>query len=388
MLGLAKRNETVAVLFGGRSSEYEISLRSAAFILRSIPSPYRVIPVGITRDGRWLSLEGSFTSKDFTSVQAEDLAVMLEGGAPLNLGGLKAVETLFIPAPLEAVTQLPETTVRLLNLEANLYFPVLHGTNGEDGRLQSVFDLAEVAYVGPDHRTSAIGMDKSTAKRLAERAGIATVKWEEVRLIHFLEKKVEVLDGLVSRFQFPVFVKPNSLGSAIGVSKAVNRQELERALAHAFEFDEKALVEEQAVGTEVECAFLGTATHPRISAPGEIATADFYSYEEKYSSGSKAELFLPARLDDANAQRLRALALDVARALDLEGLSRIDFWSVEQGKTFLFNEVNTLPGMTSISMFPKLWDYEGISAGEWIRDVLDLAVARQRRRTAFKRMVE
>jgi D-alanine-D-alanine ligase len=382
MLGLSDRQETVAVIFGGRSSEHEVSLRSAAFVLKSIPSSMRVIPVGITYDGRWLSLEGSFTARDFKGVVAEDLAVMLEGGAPLSMGGSRPVETLFVPAPFAVANALPESTVRLINLEAGVFFPALHGPNGEDGRLQGLFDLAEVAYVGPDHTASANGMDKSVAKRLAERAGLPLLKWQEVSQAQFNDAPQEVLNRLIAAIPLPVFVKPNALGSAVGVSRAKTREELEQAIADALRFDERVLVEEEAHGTEVECAFLGTPLHPRISQPGEIAPEDFYSYEEKYSAESKASLFVPARLDSAAAQQVRALSIEVVRALQLEGMARIDFWWRASSRQFYFNEVNTLPGMTSISMFPKLWELEGLDGPTWIAEALVLAKERLRRRSA------
>jgi D-alanine-D-alanine ligase len=384
MLALTKRQETVAILFGGRSSEHEISLRSAAFVLRSVPKEWRIIPVGITHAGKWLSFEGSYTSEDFKDVEAEDLAVMLAEGAPLSMGGRRAVESLLVPAPFDVASSLPETSLRILNLEAGVYFPVLHGTNGEDGRLQAVCDLAEVAYVGPDQVTSAIGMDKSVTKRLAEHAGVPTLQWREVSMASFFERRDEVLDGLERDIGFPAFIKPNALGSAVGVSRARNREELIAALEKALSYDERALVEVEAHGTEVECAYLGTPEHSRISQPGEIAPEDFYSYDEKYSSNSPAALFVPARLDAAACQRVRTAALQVARALHIEGLCRIDFWWRSQSGEFFFNEVNTLPGMTSISMFPKLWDHEGLAAKTWIAQVLDLALVRLRRRLELR----
>lgn len=384
MLGIEKRHETVAVLFGGRSSEHEISLRSAAFVLRNIPLRWRIIPVGITLQGRWLSLEGTFTSAHFQNVEPEDLAVFLRGGGALALGGHKPVESLLVGAPYDVVTAMPETTLRLLNLEAGLFFPVLHGQNGEDGRLQGLFDLAEVAYAGPDLITSAMGMDKSVAKRLAEHAGIPTLKWREVSLVAFREQREDVLTRIEQDIGLPAFVKPNALGSAVGVGRAKNRAELADALELAFRFDERALVEVEARGTEVECAYLGSPEHPRISQPGEIAPKDFYSYEEKYSADSQAELFVPARLDAKVSQDIRQAAVQVARALHIEGLARIDFWWRAATREFFFNEVNTLPGMTSISMFPKLWDLDGVTGAAWLDKTLNLASERQRRRLELR----
>ncbi len=380
MLGAHSREETVAVVFGGRSSEHEISLRSAAFVLKNIPAPYRVIPVGIDRMGAWKSLEGSVLSSDLKNVEAEDLAVFLEGGKPLNMGGERAVDSIFLPAPIEALSRLPESAVRILNLESGLFFPVLHGPNGEDGRIQSLFDLAEVAYVGPDHTTSALGMDKSATRRLAEAAGLPTLRWKEVEQNAFIEQKKETLEELCGALTFPVFVKPNALGSAVGVSRAQTATELEAALENAFRYDERALVEEAANGTEVECAYMGALGAARVSQPGEIAPEDFYTYDEKYASDSPAKLFVPARLNTQQSQELRSQCLKVARALHIEGLCRIDFWWREKTGEAFFNEVNTLPGMTSISMFPKLWEHEGLTAERWIAESLQWGLTRKARR--------
>lgn len=380
MLGASRREETVAVLFGGRSSEHEISLRSAATVLKNMPPQYHVIPVGIDRAGLWWSLEGSLTAEELRGVQAEDLKRFLEGGKPMIPGGGSGVETVFLPIPHPALLGMSESSQRVINLEAGNYLPVLHGPNGEDGRIQALCDLAEVAYIGPDHTTSAVGMDKSMTRRLVEHAGLPTLKWLEIAEEAWCEDPEGVLRRVEENIGFPAFVKPNALGSAVGVSRALDRESLQTAFATAFRFDERALVEEPAEATEVECAYLGNPHRPRVSIPGEIAPQDFYSYDEKYGDESGAQLFVPARLSEMQTQHVRALACRVAQALNIEGLSRIDFWWRATTEEFFFNEVNTLPGFTSISMFPKLWEQEGLSIERWLTEALETARRRQQRR--------
>jgi D-alanine-D-alanine ligase len=379
MLLAHDREKTVAVLFGGRSSEHEISLRSACFVLRNVPRPWRIIPVAIDRDGLCLSLEGTFTAEDFSTVTPEDLAMLVRREIPRGLRAGAVVESLVLPARREVIENMPEYPLRILNLEAGVFFPVLHGPNGEDGRLQGLFELAEVAYVGCDVRASVLGIDKHIQKRLASEAGINVARYEAVAHEEWGESRARVVERVKSRIGFPCFVKPNALGSAVGCGRAKDEAELGQLLDAALTYDDKALVEEPMTGTEVECAFLGTAVNPRITIAGEIAPADFYSYEAKYLSEDGAAQYLPARLEEARMQELRALAARVATTLGLDGLCRIDFWNATGGPhagTFVFNEVNTLPGLTSISMFPKLWEHDGVDGPSWIAELLERALIR------------
>lgn len=388
---IADRNfeKTVAVLFGGRSSEHEISLRSALFILKNISEKYGIIPVAINKNGMFFSLEGVLKSKDFSNVTVEDLAIIVEGEVPSSLAGRKNLKSLLLPyikneiqkaSPqffYSAASQQDE--YRILNLDASCIFPVLHGQNGEDGRLQGLFELAEIAYVGCDLRSSVVGIDKDIQKRLVREAHILIAKYEVVEIEGFETDKENTFVRIEKSIGYPCFIKPNALGSAVGTGRAKNRLELERLLKEALAFDQKALVEEPMVGTEVECAFLGTAYAPRITLAGEIAAKDFYSYEEKYTSSSEAELFIPARLTPDRMQELRELALKVAKITGISGLCRIDFWNCKKTDKFIFNEINTLPGLTSISMFPKLWEYEGVIGKQWIDEVIEGAYFRKRR---------
>lgn len=383
MLGHRDSENTVGVIFGGRSSEHEISLRSAIYILKQMPTHYRIVPIGLRRDGSCVSLEGTFSSQDFAQAEPADLADMLAHRRPGFLPKTNLVESLILPFRSETLSQLPEYQVRLLNLECGVFFPVLHGPNGEDGRLQGVFEMAEVAYVGCDTRASVIGIDKHLQKLVAQQCGIDVVNYELVELEDWQSQASRIIERVRNSIGFPCFVKPNSLGSAIGVNRAKDEGELTRCINDALAFDEKVLVEEPMYGTEVECAFLGTGVAPKISTAGEIAPKDFYSYEAKYQAADGADLFIPARIDSARMEELRNYAASIARAFSLHGLSRIDFWNCSKTGRFIFNEVNTLPGLTSISMFPKLWEHQGITGPEWI-DML-LASAKTRRTQSLKR---
>jgi D-alanine-D-alanine ligase len=386
--------KTVAVLFGGRSSEHEISLRSALFILKNIPEKYGIIPVAINRDGMFFSLEGVFESGDFSNATVEDLAIIVEGGVPSSFEGKRNLKSLLLPYIKGEIqkdfpqfyysTFSQQSKYRILNLEASCFFPVLHGQNGEDGRLQGLFELAEIAYVGCDIRSSVVGIDKDIQKRLAHEAGVLVAKYEVVEYEGFESDKEGSLIHIEKSIGYPCFIKPNALGSAVGTGRAKNRPELEKLLKEALSFDQKVLIEEPMVGTEVECAFLGTSYAPRVTLAGEIAAKDFYSYEEKYASNSEAELFIPARLSSERMQELCDLAKKMAKITGVSGLCRIDFWNCKKTNRFVFNEINTLPGLTSISMFPKLWEYEGILGKQWIEEVIEGAYLRKRRMDKYQ----
>ncbi|MES2613883.1 MAG: D-alanine--D-alanine ligase family protein [Bdellovibrionota bacterium] len=370
---------TVAVLFGGRSSEHEISLRSAVFILKNIPEKYRIIPVGIARDSSFHSLSGTFSRDDFQNITTQNLSEIIAGLVPKQFNDRNNLPSIFLPARLETLSSncVQNNFFRVLNCEASCVFPVLHGPNGEDGRFQGLFELAEIAYVGCDMRSTVVGIDKDIQKRLALQAGISVAKYEVVELEELQENEDAVVKRIESSLGYPCFVKPNSMGSAVGTNKVKNQTDLKKALKEATAFDTKALVEELLVGTEVECAFLGTPTHPRITCAGEIAPKEFYSYEEKYADNSEASQYIPARLSDERMQELKKLAIQVAKTMGIVGFSRIDFWNIPQEEKFIFNEYNTIPGLTSISMFPKLWEHEGVNGEIWIAELVDAAYQRK-----------
>lgn len=379
MIGFRDADNTVAVLFGGRSSEHEISCRSAVFILKNMPEAYRIIPVGISREGDLISLDGTFTAADFAPCTPSDLIDLCAGKPPRFLAKATCARSVLLPTRVSVLRTFPESPVRVLNLEAGVFFPVLHGPNGEDGRLQGVFELAEVPYVGCDIRASVLGIDKAVQKILAREAGVPVARFEQIDAEEWEESPARLVDRVRSSIGFPCFVKPNALGSAVGVNRATSESELVAHINAALRFDEKALVEEPMVGTEVECAFLGTGVNPRITVAGEIAAKDFYSYDAKYIDDDGAAQFIPARLEPQRMQELRSLAARLARVFSLSGLCRIDFWNCHKTGRFVFNEINTLPGLTSISMFPKLWEHEGIQGRVWIEELIVRSKLRQKR---------
>jgi len=366
---------TVGILFGGRSSEHEISLRSALYVLKSLPSKYKIIPIGISQTGEMHSLSGNFNSQDFKSYTIDDLFSIVAGKIPKNGNISKNYPSILYPVPQSTLNILnkPDSNLRNLNIEVDCLFPVLHGTNGEDGRLQGLFELADIPYIGCDQVSSVIGMDKDIQKRLVREAGIATANYISVTYNEFQSIFSEISNKIESSIGYPCCIKPNSLGSTIGVSKVHKFNELKPAFIEAFKYDCKVLAEEWIQGTEIECAFLGDANNPRISTPGEICTENFYSYNEKYSTESMATLFVPARLNEKRISILQDQARKIAAILGLRGFARLDFWNIETENKFIFSEVNSIPGLTSISMFPKLWEYDGVSAQMWLEELIENA---------------
>ena len=376
--------QSVAVLFGGRSSEHEISLRSAVYVLKNIPAYLRIIPVGISKSGEFFSPEGHFYSKDFAHINEIDLSEICEGKTPVALGKTVTVTSVLLPLPRAVIEPCVTSGARVLNAEVDLVFPVLHGANGEDGRLQGLLEMAEIPYVGCDLRASAIGIDKNIQKIMAAHSGIDVARYVMIEDEEWFNDANSCLESVAKKIGFPCFVKPNALGSAVGVNRAQNAAELRTYIGAALRFDEKVLVEEPMSGTEVECAFLGTGVNPKISVAGEIVPKDFYSYEAKYINADGAELRLPAKLSAEAMALLQQKCRILAKVFGLGGLCRIDFWNCARTGRFVFNEVNTLPGLTSISMFPKLWELESVGAQQWIVEVIDHAAKRHQKRASLQ----
>ena len=351
--GLAEKLR-IAVLFGGRSGEHEVSIRSAASVIGALDrARYEVIPVGITPEGRWLP--------------PADSRAMLPAPARYDL----AVET--------AVTLSREPTT---TAGVDVVFPVLHGTFGEDGTVQGLLELADVAYVGSGVLGSACGMDKDVMKRLFRERGLPTV--EHVAL---LRSQIESRFGEIERrFAYPVFVKPANLGSSVGVSRASNADELRAALREAAAYDRKIVVERGVDAREIEVSVLGN-DEPEASVPGEIVpTAGFYDYDAKYVNDS-AKLEIPAVLTEEQVAEARRLAVAGFQAVEAAGLARVDLFLERETGKFLLNEVNTMPGFTSISMYPKLWEAGGLAYPKLLDRLVELALERQaeKRATRFGR---
>ncbi len=379
----------VGILFGGRSGEHEVSLLSAASVLNAIDKKkYEVVPIGITKDGRWLTVE-----------HAENLLtgkLMLE---PRNLraGDPEMTSPAAVLARGEAVVVPPEPVHRHTGLmpfqtdsgtmrrasdraiNVDVIFPVLHGTFGEDGTIQGLLELADIPYVGAGVLGSAAGMDKDIMKSLFIAAGLPIVKHVTI-LRSAWEAEPKKIEKQVGKLKYPVFVKPANLGSSVGISKAHNRKELGPAIEEAAKFDRKIVIEQGVGGNkgkarEIECSVLGN-DDAAASVPGEIVPGkEFYDYTAKYvDEGS--QLIIPAKLTKAETKKVQALAVAAFKAVDCSGLARVDFLMDPKTRKIYLNEINTMPGFTSISMYPKLWAASGLAYADLIDRLIQLGIER------------
>jgi D-alanine-D-alanine ligase len=348
----------LVVLFGGRSAEHEVSCISALHVLRAAdPHRFDIVPIGITRDGRW--------------VDSGDSMAALSGAAAAlpSPDDIDASELDPLPAIVPAERDASEVVV----------FPLVHGPMGEDGTVQGLLELAAVPYVGAGVLGSALCMDKSAAKDVLDAHGLPQAKWLMAR-----EQAVDhgFANRVVDELGLPVFVKPANLGSSVGVTKAHDYEELRDALAEALRYDEYLIVEEAVTGREIEVAVLGNAS-PRASVPGEVLPShEFYDFDDKYLDGT-AGLRVPAELSDDATEQVRHLAVEAYRALRVDGMARVDFFFEEDGRGFLVNELNTIPGFTPISMYPKLWEASGLPYNELVDELVGLALERHERRSRF-----
>jgi len=347
----------VCVLFGGISPEHEVSLRSAESVLNHLDhDKYNIFPVGITKEGDWVLFGGS----DYS---------MLPSGTWQNYEGNRRAAL----SPVHGQGLLSFENDCVVRERIDVVFPVLHGENGEDGAMQGLLQIAGLPYVGPRVAASAACMDKTITKLIAGHAGVKQAAWQLVTRSDLEHDEDGVLNAVEADFPYPVFVKPAGTGSSVGISKAKNRAELLDALKTAATFDRKVLVEEFIDGQEVEVAVLGN-DNPCASVCGEIDSgAEFYDYEAKYITDS-ANLYIPARLPDEVAENVRDTAIRVYEAMGCRGLSRVDFFVRHGSNEVVFNEINTIPGFTSISMYPKLFEASGISYSELLDNLISLAM--------------
>ena len=390
----------VGILFGGRSGEHEVSLLSAASILKAIDrKKFDVVPIGITKDGHWLAageahnlLEGGQSA----------VARRLRAGDPEATPGAKllheGIPTLLAPEPAETRAALTPGGVRPAAGNLDVVFPVLHGTFGEDGTIQGLLELAGVAYVGSGVLGSAAGMDKDVMKRLFSEAGLPIVKHVTLLRADWEKQPRKAITQVEVALRYPVFVKPANLGSSVGISKAHGRSELGPALTLAAKYDRKLVVEQGVGGSsrrggapakarELEVGVLGN-DDPKASVVGEIIPGkEFYDYEAKYLSEGSVPV-IPAKLTKAESKQIREMAVAAFRACDLSGVARVDFLMEPGGKRRIYlNEVNTMPGFTQISMYPKLWQATGVGYKELITHLIELALERQaeKNRTTYSR---
>lgn len=349
--------KNLLVIFGGCSSEYEVSLRSSASVLRNVnKEKYNVLTLGITKNGKWYLYTGDVDS--------------IENGSWVTSGSITPA---LISPDREDKSLIVMKDNKIEKIKIDVIFPVLHGKNGEDGTIQGLFDLAGIPYVGCGALASGMCMDKAVTNTLADNAGIPGAKWSAFTKTEYYNNKIE-LQPIIEKLGFPIFVKPANAGSSVGISKAHNLEELKVALDVAFQNDYKAVLEEALVGREIECAVMGNA-EPVASCIGEILpTAEFYDYEAKYVDNSTG-LAIPADLPEELSEKVRKEAIRAYKTMGCEGLSRVDFFLSEDGTCYL-NEINTLPGFTSISMFPKLFGHVGVEYSELIDKLIEYAEER------------
>ena len=348
---------SVCILFGGMSPEHEVSLRSAESVLNNIDKEkYNIFPVGITKEGKWILFGG------------KDYSVLPAGTWKNHPDNCPAAIS---PVRGQGLLCFGEENVTSEHID--VVFPVLHGENGEDGAMQGLLQLAGIPYVGPHIAASAVAMDKTLTKLVADQAGVPQAAWHLVRGGELNNHMEAVLGALEKRFDYPMFVKPAGTGSSVGVSKAADREALSAALVAAAAFDDKILVEEFIHGREVEVAVMGN-DNPVASVCGEIDSgAEFYDYEAKYVTDTSVA-YIPARISEEVEEQVREAAVKIYSAIGCQGLSRVDFFVTYEDSCVVFNEINTLPGFTSISMYPKLFAASGIPYPELIDELLRLAV--------------
>ena len=357
---------TVAVLFGGKSGEHEVSLQSAASILSAIDrAKYHVIPIGITKEGGWRA-DPEFREGGFREILQQGTPVLLPAG----------------PAPSGQLIQLDAAgSLGGPRVSVDVVFPVLHGPFGEDGTIQGMLELANVPYVGAGVLGSAVAMDKDVMKRLFQQDGLPTAPFLAYPSDHWRNRGRDLEQEVADRLGYPCFVKPANLGSSIGISRVEGAAGLSEALALAGEFDEKVIVEKGLDAREIECSVLGNAD-PQASLPGEIIPrSGFYDYQAKYLDDS-AELVVPAPLRPDQMEQIRRMALRSFQALECQGMARVDFFLEKTTEDIYVNEVNTIPGFTSISMYPKLWQASGLAYSDLIDRLIRLALERHGRRQA------
>jgi D-alanine-D-alanine ligase len=344
--------QRVAVLLGGRSGEHEVSITSARSVMAALdPERWEVVPIGISKSGAWMT-----PAETRAALDAGNLSFVTDG-APV----LKAPEALAALATCDVV------------------FPLVHGTNGEDGTLQGFLEIAGIPYAGGGVAASAIGMDKALMKALFREAGIPVARYSVIRSWEYTLAQNDSMALIEQSIGYPCFVKPANGGSSVGVTRARSREDFHGAMKAAFAYDDKAVIEQAVVGREIECSVLGNE-HPEASVVGEVVPdRDFYDYDSKYSGESTTQLYIPAPVTEGVAKEVQQLAIRMYQVMGCEGYARVDFF-VTPADRVIANEVNTIPGFTSISMYPKLWEASGLAYTDLLTKILELGLARHQRR--------
>lgn len=346
----------VALIFGGKSGEHEVSLSSTASIYKHIDkNKYNIFTIGITKDGRWMYYEGS--EENIKNGQWENLA---NKNVEINLipVGNREVGIKFEDGRFEKI---------------DVLFPVLHGPYGEDGKIQGLFEISQIPYVGCGVLASSVGMDKLVCKKVFSQMGLPQVNYTYTTKKVFNNNTEEELNKIEEELDYPVFVKPANLGSSVGISKATNREELLNGINEALKFDSRIVLEQGVDAREIEVSVLGNE-EVEASIAGEIKPAkDFYDYEDKYINGAST-YEIPAKISDTDMENIRNMAIYAFKGVDGKGLSRVDFFIDRKSGEIFINEINTLPGFTNISMYPKMWEVTGLEYSNLIDKLIELAI--------------
>ena len=378
LLSMSVPRLRVGVLYGGRSSEHEVSLASAAAVLANLdPTRYTTCPIYIRRDGKWSLADEPPTLRSAADVLRQS-TTLRDPTADAREVHLRAHPSDVTLVTIERKPSTPTNAALALvgGLSLDVVFPVIHGPYGEDGTLQGLLELANVPYVGAGVLASSVAMDKTVAKVLCAASGLPVVDYVVVSALEWDRRREATLEQIETRFSYPLFVKPANLGSSVGISKAVDRSSLESAIELARQFDRKILVEVAVPNVrELECAVLGNDT-PVASVPGEIKTSrDFYDYTAKYADDT-SETVIPAVLREDLTERIQTMAVKAFRAIDGAGMARVDFLLDDSTDRLYLNEVNTIPGFTSISMYSKMWEASGLDYRALLDRLIDLALQR------------
>jgi D-alanine-D-alanine ligase len=352
----------VGLIFGGRSGEHEVSFCSASSIIKAIDKDkYTVVPIGITREGRWISPQGSELALQSGRIEGKNTVILLNdpsGRALVHIDNNQKLDKSSASERLDVI------------------FSVLHGPYGEDGTVQGLLELADIPYVGAGVAASAISMDKDLMKIIFQQRDLPILKWMTIKRKEWQKDKEKILSLVQDDFEYPLFVKPTNLGSSVGITKVHEKEELEKAIDLASSYDRKILIEkglEEA--REIECGVLGN-DEPRASVVGEVKPAgEFYDYDSKYID-KETQLIVPADLPDGVSRKVQEIALRAFKAVDAAGLARVDFFVSKKENKIYLSEINTIPGFTSVSMYPRLWEASGVSYPDLIDQLIQLALER------------
>jgi D-alanine-D-alanine ligase len=352
----------VGIIFGGRSGEHEVSFCSASSIMKAINrDKYTVVPIGITKEGRWISPQESALALQSGRIEGKSTVILVN-----NPSGKSLI----------SIDNHQEFKKETWEGKLDVIFPVLHGPYGEDGTIQGLLELADIPYVGAGVAASAVSMDKELMKTIFKQKSLPVLKWLTIKRKDWQKDKEEILSLIQNTFEYPLFVKPTNLGSSVGITKVHRKEELEKAIDLASSYDRKILIEEGLEGArEIECSVLGN-DEPQTSVVGEVKPAgEFYDYDSKYIDQA-TQLIVPADLPEEVSGKVKQIALCAFKAIDAAGMARVDFFVTKKENKIFLNEINTIPGFTSVSMYPRLWEASGVSYPELIDQLIQLALER------------